>query len=194
MSQNDIFQTLLQTTRNAYAGSAEMMSFAPFPNDVTSQNVTPQHCNCCDVFKSDTKLRSENFSDLQAAILEASDQMYWRETYKDTDIGHDFMERFGCYCIIGDDAPFASAKIRLWMVYMPARLYYPWHNHPAEEIYMVVSGNAVFRREGDPERLLGEGQTAFHRSNQPHAMETHDEPVLCLVAWRDNFQTPPELT
>jgi hypothetical protein len=25
-------------------------------------------------------------------------------------------------------------------------------------------------------------------------METLDDPVLCLVAWRDDFETPPVLT
>ncbi len=59
---------------------------------------------------------------------------------------------------------------------------------------MVVSGSAVFMRDGLPDERLGEGDTSFHKSNQPHAMETHDAPVLCLVAWRDEFETPPVLT
>jgi|TARA_B110000259_G_C13827383_1_gene327201 quercetin dioxygenase-like cupin family protein len=77
------------------------------------------------------------------------------------------------------------------MVYMPPRLYYPYHNHPAEEIYMVVSGSAVFKRMGLPDETLAEGDTSFHEGNQPHAMETLAEPVLCLVAWRNQFQNPP---
>jgi hypothetical protein len=116
------------------------------------------------------------------------------ETYKDTDIGDDFMDQFACYCIIGENAPFMSAAIRLFMVYMPPHFYYPWHHHPAEEMYLVVSGNGVFKRKGCPDERLTEGETSFHQSNQPHAMETLDDPVLCLVAWRDDFETPPVLT
>jgi quercetin dioxygenase-like cupin family protein len=87
-----------------------------------------------------------------------------------------------------------SAAIRLFMVYMPPHFYYPWHHHPAEEMYMVVSGNGVFKRKDCPDERLTEGDTSFHHSNQPHAMETLDDPVLCLVAWRDDFETPPVLT
>ena len=194
MEHENITQNLLRTVQAAYCGNADMNNFAPFPDDIKPQAVAPLHEHCCDVFLNDTGLQSERYHDLQQAIRNASEVVHWRDTYKGTDISDDFMARFGCYCIIGDDAPFTSNSIRLWMVYMPPHLYYPWHNHPAEEMYMVVSGSAAFRRKGCPEEELLEGDTSFHTSNQPHAMETFEAPVLCLVAWRDNFHAPPELT
>ena len=103
------------------------------------------------------------------------------------------MDQFGCYCIIGENGPFTSDALRLYMVYMSAHLYCPWH-HPAEKTYMVVSRRAVFRRHCQPDETLVEGQKSFHNCNLPHAMETLTEPVLCLVAWRNEFQTPPVLT
>ena len=33
-----------------------------------------------------------------------------------------------------------------WMVYMPAGLYYPLHQHPAEEMYLCLAGEAVFKK------------------------------------------------
>jgi hypothetical protein len=171
-----------------------MTGFTPFPDDIVRQAVTPFHSTCCDVFCEDKKLVSHKYPALQDAIRAASGAVHWRETYKDTDIGDDFMDQFACYCIIGDNAPFMSAAIRLFMVYMPPHFYYPWHNHPAEEMYLVVSGNGVFKRKGCPDERLAEGDTSFHQSNQPHAMETLDDPVLCLVAWRNDFETPPVLT
>ncbi len=190
----DLFDTLLQETRQAYTGHAAMMEFAPFPDVIEPQPITPHHCPCADVFLQDTALASDTYTDLHAAIAAAAPAAHWRETYKDTDIGDDFMDRFGCYCIIGDGGPFASDRIRLYMVYMPPHLYYPWHHHPAEEIYLVVAGQAQFRRDGTPDAHLTEGQTSFHASNQPHAMQTASDPVLCLVAWRNRFDTPPVLT
>lgn len=171
-----------------------MMGFTPFPNDIVPQAVTPFHSTCCDVFCEDKKLVSHKYPALQDAIRAASDAVHWRRTYKDTDIGDDFMDKFACYCIIGENAPFMSAAIRLFMVYMPPHFYYPWHHHPAEEMYMVVSGNGVFKRKGCPDERLTEGDTSFHQSNQPHALETLGDPVLCLVAWRDDFEKPPVLT
>ncbi|OIQ35418.1 MAG: hypothetical protein BM559_02650 [Roseobacter sp. MedPE-SWchi] len=194
MTKDDIFQNLLQATQNAYRANLQMQAFAGFPSDVAQQRVMPHHCNCRDVFQGDSKLNSNRYAELQDAILAAGDVAHWRETYKGTEISDDFMDRFGCYCIIGEEAPFFSHSLRLWMVYMPAGLYYPWHHHPAEEMYMVVSGSAVFKRKGCPDEILSEGQTSFHTSNQSHAMETRDDPILCLVAWRDSFHAPPELT
>lgn len=194
MTQDHLFQNLLRTAQDAFCENPKMLSFTSFPSDIERQAVTPSYQNCSDVFRRDTQLVSHKYTALQDAIRDASEAVHWRETYKDTDIGVEFMDQFGCYCIIGENAPFMSNSIRLFMVYMPLGLYYPWHNHPAEEIYMVVSGSAVFKRKGCPDETLTEGETSFHASNQPHAMETLKEPVLCLVAWRDNFLTPPVLT
>ena len=194
MNQDAIFQTLLRTMQSAYSTNTEMMGFAPFPNDIIRQDVIPYHCNCSAYFQSDIWLISKNYSELQNAISTASKLVHWRETYKGSDIGNYFIDRFGCYCILGENAPFSSDVLRLFMVYMPPGLYYPWHHHPAEEMYMVVSGGAIFKQSDCPDKLLSEGEVAFHASNQPHAMETTEDPVLCLVAWRDNFQTPPVLT
>ena len=194
MNKDIIFQSLLQSMKIAYSMNSEMVKFAPFPNDIICQDVVPHHCKCSNYLQADRRLISKNYPKLQNAIITASEFVYWRETYKDTDIGDDFMDQFACYCIIGDNAPFMSAAIRLFMVYMPPHFYYPWHNHPAEEMYLVVSGNGVFKRKGCPDERLAEGDTSFHQSNQPHAMETLDDPVLCLVAWRDDFETQPVLT
>jgi quercetin dioxygenase-like cupin family protein len=194
MKQDAIFQTLLRTTQSAYSVNTEMMGFAPFWKDIISQDVIPYHCKCSDYLRGDRRLISTNYPELQNAIIAASELVHWRETYKDTDIGDYFMDRFGCYCIIGENAPFSSDALRLFMVYMPPGLYYPWHHHLAEEMYMVVSGCAIFKQKDCPDEVLSEGQVVFHASNQPHAMETKEDPVLCLVAWHDNFQTPPVLT
>jgi hypothetical protein len=194
MNQEAVYQTLLCTTQDVYAGNAEMTGFTPFPDDIVRQAVTPFHSTCCDVFCEDKKLVSQKYPALQDALRAASDAVHWRQTYKDTDIGDDFMGQFACYCIIGENAPFMSAAIRLFMVYMPPHFYYPWHHHPAEEMYVVVSGTGVFKRKDCPDERLTEGEISFHQSNQPHAMETLDDPVLCLVAWRDDFETQPVLT
>ena len=139
MNKDTIFQTLLRTTQNAYSKNTEMMGFAPFPNNIISQEVIPYYCKCSDYLGDDKRLISNNYPKLQKAIIDASEFVHWRETYKWTDIGDYFMDRFGCYSIIGENAPFSSDALRVFMVYMPPRLYYPWHHHPAEEVYMVIS-------------------------------------------------------
>jgi quercetin dioxygenase-like cupin family protein len=194
MDDAQTYQHLLDQMRTVYTAHPETSAFASFPQDVVRQTVTPFHAPCAEVFAQDTTLTSTDYPMLQNAIVAAGPIAQWRETYKGTDIGDTFMRQFGCYCIIGEGGPYQSQSFRAYMVYMPPGLFYPRHHHPAEEMYFVVSGSAKFQREGSADEVLIEGQTAFHASNQPHAMETLNEAVLCLVFWRNRFETPPVLT
>ena len=51
MNQEAVYQTLLRTTQDAYAGNAEMTGFTPFPDDIVRQAVTPFHS--CLLYTSD---------------------------------------------------------------------------------------------------------------------------------------------
>ena len=54
--------------------------------------------------------------------------------------------------------------MRAWVVYMPPNLYYPWHYHPAEELYFCIAGEA-YSKDGQEDRFH-EGGIAQHSSNQ----------------------------
>ena len=134
------------------------------------------------------------FPAAKSGFLGTTPLAHWRNTFAHTGIGEHFLSRFGCYTIIGEGGPFSSDKVWVWMVYMPPDLYYPWHHHPGEEMYMVVSGQAIFKRQGLPDETLSEGASLFHNSNQPHAMQTMADPILCLVVWRNGLGIKPVLT
>ena len=189
-----LWDDVLDAARDVHNAHAGLCAFCPFPDDISPQPVTPYHINAADLFTKETGLAGSPMAGLHAALLAASPAAHWRETYKDTDIGQDFMDRFGCYCLIGDQGPFHSDKMRAWMVYMPANLHYTWHHHPAEEAYLVIAGKARFFRQGAASEILSPGQISRHDSNQPHATETGNEPVLCYVIWRNGFEHPPVLT
>ncbi|MGI9394565.1 MAG: dimethylsulfonioproprionate lyase family protein [Boseongicola sp.] len=189
-----IWQTLLSTVRQAHRVHCELSAFCEFPDDIFPQEVEPFHIPAADLLRQEAGLADSLYMDLREAIIAAGPHAHWRETYKDTDIGEDFLSRFGCYCVVGDGGPFYSRQIRAWIVYMPPNLHYRWHHHVGEEMYLVVAGEAEFFRKGDPPETLKSGQTSEHKQNQPHAMETHDHPVLALVIWRNGFESPPMLT
>ena len=173
---NTSYATLLKEAETAYCENPDALLFAPFPRDTHPQDVPVFHTPSLPLLQADAAMPS-NRPALRDAIVEAGPHGHWRETYKGTDIGQDFLDRFGCYSIIGAGGPFNSSSLWMWMVYMPAHLYYTWHHHPAEEMYIVVGGTARFMREGEPDEWLQSGDTSFHKSNQPHAMETGTDPV-----------------
>jgi len=188
------FDTLLDEVRSAYLGQPDARRFAPFPDDITPQPVTAMQRPCAAHFMDGPVAPDSPYLALHSAMKDASPHMSWRATYEGTDIGDDFMERFGCFCIVGNNAPFASAALWAFMTYMPPGLDYPRHHHPAEELYLIVSGRADFMRDGAAPETLEAGSCVYHASNQPHAMRTTDQPALCLVFWRNHFGTPPVLS
>ena len=50
------------------------------------------------------------------------------------------------------------------MLYAERGLFYPWHHHPAEELYVIIAGHAKFEAAGKKTRQLGPGDTIFHAS------------------------------
>ncbi len=188
------FERLLHEARNAHAEFPALAEFCAFPNDLTPVELEKRHLPCAELMEQDAALVTSTIHPFARAFLDASPHAFWRETYKDTDLGQDFMDRFGCYCLIGEGGAYLSEQMLGFVVYMPPGLYYPWHHHPAEEMYLVLAGEAEFRREGEIPETLGTGQSSFHASNQPHAMETYDKSVLAYVVWRNNFGIKPVLT
>lgn len=183
----------MEESRNAYEGHAALCGFAPFPGNLNRQPMKPIDRPSRHILQNDGDLISKNYSTLQTAISDAAPAMRWRAIYQSETHDTSFMDKLGCFSIIGKGGPFASDTLRVFVVYMPAGLYYPWHIHPAEEIYLVISGSATFKRAGAEDERLSEGQTMFHESNQPHAIETTDSPMLSLVVWRNHLETPPIL-
>jgi len=171
-----------------------MCEFCAFPTDLTPRDVTPHHTPAAGLFAADSAMNGSPFDAFHRALIAAGPLAQWQELYKDTDIGQDFMDRFGFLCLIGDGGAFDSATMGAWMLYMPAHMHYTWHHHVAEEAYMVAAGSARFFRHGAPDITLNAGQTVQHNSNQPHAMETGDSPVLCYITWRNGFDHLPVLS
>lgn len=188
------FDALLCAARETHRGHAAVSDFCAFPTDIAPQAVAAHHMPPCDLLLGDGALDTVRYADFRDAIIGAAPLAAWRETYGDTGIGRDFLDRFGCYCIVGEGGPFRSDFIRAWIVYMPAWLHYPWHHHPAEEVYLTLAGQAEFLRLGEAPETLGPGGVSRHGPNQPHAMTTRDQPVLAYVVWRNSLDASPVLT
>ena len=187
------FQALLHAAKTAHDTHAQLKDFVAFPTDLQPSPYQAYHIPAADLLERDPDMLGAP-DPLARAFVNAGPDAQWRETYKDTDIGADFMDRFACYCLIGAGGPWISQQMSGYVVYMPPNLHYPWHHHPAEEMYLVLAGQARFMREGSDPEILHPGDTSFHASNQPHAMETGDHSVMAYVTWRNNLGTPPVLT
>lgn len=188
------FRVLLDALRDTHEAHPALKDFCAFPDDLIPQSMIPVHRPCADIMAEHAPARGGPHAALCEAMLAAAPDAQWRDTYADTGIGQDFMQRFGCYCIIGAGGAWASRMMSAYLVFTPADFWYPWHQHPAEELYLVVAGEAEFLRAGQGAERLGPGGTMFHTSDEPHALRTGDQPVLALVMWRNHLGIKPVLT
>ncbi|MEP1442658.1 MAG: dimethylsulfonioproprionate lyase family protein [Hyphomicrobiales bacterium] len=191
-----LFDAALSSVEAFYKASPELMDFVPFPDscDLSFEPKTPRLMPAVKHFNSDESLHAGPFDNARRALLDLKDEAFWREPYKGTDLAQTFMDRFCVYELFGLEGHFKCQTTRGFIVYSTGNLYYPWHHHPAEELYFIIAGEAAFATEGNAPKLLKAGDTAFHAANQPHNMQTHDKGVLAWVQWRGDLETPPEFT
>ncbi|MEL7097543.1 MAG: dimethylsulfonioproprionate lyase family protein [Pseudomonadota bacterium] len=171
-----------------------LADFGRLSKALPKRSVTPHPIPAAALMAAEPALTSPGHAGLCAAIQAYGPHAHWRETYRGTAIPPGFLDRFGCFALAGPNAPFAAQDIAAFFVYMPPGLHYPWHEHPAEELYYILAGSARFRVGTEPERTLHAGDHVFHASGAPHMTVTDDAPMLALVLWRGDLATRPVLS
>ncbi|MGI9352447.1 MAG: dimethylsulfonioproprionate lyase family protein [Rhizobiaceae bacterium] len=189
-----LFDHAFEEIRLAYESHPEMAKFCEFPTDIEWREMPPFLIPPARLMAEDSSLETTEFESLRDALVAVGDDAHWRETYRGTNIGEDFLSRFGCYELFGWEGHYQCQSTRGFLVYSTGGLYYPWHHHPAEEIYLIIAGEAEFATEGNRPRMLKPGDTVFHAENQPHNMTTRDKGVLAWVQWRGDMSVAPVLT
>jgi quercetin dioxygenase-like cupin family protein len=91
--------------------------------------------------------------------------------------------------LIGPDGPLEAPDCRVGFTVMAEATTYPLHYHPAVELYWVIAGNAQWQTPTS-DRIVPPGDLVLHRSNEPHAMRTFDEPLLALWGWTGEIDAP----
>ncbi len=188
------FKSLLQEAKDAHARIPALRDFCAFPDDLADGAFQPRLTPAAKLLADDGSMIAQGVDPLAHAFVGAAADAQWRLSYEGTNIGQDFLDHFGCYCLIGAGGPWVSQQMSCYVVYMPPGLHYPWHHHPAEEIYIVLAGEAEFLKEGEPPKVVSTGGSCFHASNQPHATDTHGKGIMAYVLWRNHLKTPPVLT
>lgn len=188
------FSSLLDAVIERHRVMPVLSEFCPWPDDVAVQACAPFHVSAADAFLSEQLFCSDALDPLVALVRAVTDLAQWRETYKDSGLPQSFLDVFGTWCLVGAGGPFRSSRLAAYFLYMPSGLWYPWHHHPAEELYCVLAGSGEFYVAGQPAKTLSAGDTIQHGSNEPHALQTTKSPVLAYVVWRNGFGTRPVLT
>jgi hypothetical protein len=110
----------------------------------------------------------------------------WHYHYPDR---ADLAANIGFAELIGPAAPLWSDRIRVGFTFMAPDIFYPLHDHPAVELYLVLSGHAQWTN-GPTTTWRDPGMAVLHASLAPHAMQTAAEPLLALYVWTGEIASP----
>jgi hypothetical protein len=96
-------------------------------------------------------------------------------------LSQQFLDNYGYVRVIGPgglvESDVASAGLGVW----GAGLYYPRHEHPAEETYHLLNGSASFQRGAGPWVDRAVGESVHHDPWEHHAQRFGD--TTCVLSW-----------
>lgn len=188
------FDALLASVGQLFAERPVLSDFAPFPSELEWADLPPFHREAADLVQAwevDGAGPEDAVHRAAQAVAPFAD---WRCSYTEDDVGAVFLANYGFIELYGPTGHYHCENARGFVAYWGQGLYYDWHVHAAEELYFVLSGEALFRSEGMPDVVLTRGETRLHKSWQPHAMETQSAPILVFVPWRGAaLGAPPQM-
>ena len=91
--------------------------------------------------------------------------------------------------LLGPGGIVRSDKIRIGLYGILPNAEYGIRTHPAEEIFVMLAGNADWKHGNDPYTTLGPGQRSFHPSMMPHATRTTNSAFMSAYVWNGDIST-----
>ena len=120
-----------------------------------------------------------------ARLLDAHGRaLHWGQTYKPSDFGQRFIDNYGWLEVFGTRGHFANERVAGGFLILGPDTVYPDHHHEAEEIYIPLSGTALWRKGEGGFEARRPGEVIHHPSKVNHAMRTGETPLLALYLWR----------
>ena len=121
-------------------------------------------------------------SDLISLLLQCSDLLTWREAGFGK-LPEEFSKRIFASEIIGPKGIIDNPSMRVGLLLQLDHVAYPKHWHSAEELYLVLLGEAHWSVDDGSQEVRSPENFVHHKSNQPHRMTTIKEPLLAMWGW-----------
>lgn len=90
--------------------------------------------------------------------------------------------------LIGPNGMILNSHCRVGLFLQCAHTIYPAHQHAAEELFLILSGTAHWKRESLSAVWHPPGTFIHHTSWESHAMTTEAEPMLAIWCWTGDIR------
>lgn len=85
--------------------------------------------------------------------------------------------------LVGPTGVVFEPDCRVGLFAQNAYLDYPERSHPAEELFVMLSGTALWRRSNCDETPKLAGGRIYHQAGERHASRTIAEPIVAIWVW-----------
>ncbi len=134
-------------------------------------------------------------TDLVEAVAAIADRLHWMQNpnYVGNAEILGFIADYAYAELVGPCGITLCGDTALGLLLIGPDKLYPPHSHPADEVYLVVAGEAEWRQGSKPWQSRPPASVIHHAPNTAHAMQTAAEPLLALYAWRSDIDIAASL-
>jgi mannose-6-phosphate isomerase-like protein (cupin superfamily) len=165
-----------------------LYDFVTWPKNLVLKEKTNNKINVTEKLSIWKSSGNDQIDKIHNLISDLSQEVYWESGYSENEVNKEFLSKYGFFELIGPTGHFLTSEMALWVNFLDKNSYYPPHNHEAEELYFVVSGEAKFESKDEQSKILKSKDTRFHKSYQAHSITTFDKKILSFVIWKNKFE------
>jgi quercetin dioxygenase-like cupin family protein len=152
--------------------------------EITFRDIAPRTLPVLAFMYQAIETASEKTKGIVNTLALMADHLAWGQTYSKEDFGAEFLESYGWTEFIGLRGPIPSENMACGVLMLGPGIIYPRHRHEAEEVYIPLSGQTLWRQENQDWTVRELGRAIYHAPWVPHAMKTGGFPLLALYLWR----------
>ncbi len=148
--------------------------------------VEPQHLPAAEHVESGLRHARALTRPLLQTFAAHRHRLRWEQSYRAGDglVSEAMLEDYAFADIIGLHGPFVSDRIRSGILVFGPGIDYPSHHHAAEEIYILLAGNADFELHGEAPARRRAGDVVYVDPNRPHALATRKKALVIFYLWQ----------
>lgn len=185
MDAKTAYRTILSETRKVLAQLPHLAEFADLPaEELPFLLPEARPLPVCQEIPAIADLSVGWIRPLADAVARAVPHLRMEQTYQRSEVGGDYLRQYGWFNLVSPHGPFVSHETRIAISVWGQGLVYPEHFHEPEEIYVVIAGGGVLQLPDCPPVRLRPGHTAEVASNQTHAFDMTDSPLMAMVVWK----------
>ena len=155
-----------------------------WPSTSALRAILPTQVPVVSYLPATSALAPPSIASLVQSIVHEAAHFEWRRSYQTPAVSAQFMDNYGWTEWVGLRGPVPSERLACGLLLLGPGVYYPWHRHAAEELYLPLAGRAAWKRGDGAWQQQAPGSVIHHAAWQRHAMQTDLEPLLALYMWR----------